>query len=330
MAPPCIRSKWLSSAALIVVSAVLLGCATATNTPTEPPASITPEAPLPGPTATPNPELVLITDSDVAWVSDLATWAAQEGLKFTIANPSGASAYLRESQPHLAAVVSAGEALDGSLQQAASEGIPVVIVNVPGMEPGPSLSTVGNARHDQAGFLAGAMTGLASQTGWIGQVTATGGPDEQAYSAGFTQGLLLGCPKCQLISQTASDMTLDRFRANTVDIVYPFPGPAAAGVAEVLASGELPIVWIGENGPAPDTLLVGRVVFEEGFAVILALEELIATGEGQFWQPSIGTYSILPVDINADLLSPGRQRLLEEAYWAIVAGELDIGTEPDT
>jgi hypothetical protein len=28
-------------------------------------------------------------------------------------------------------------------------------------------------------------------------------------------------------------------------------------------------------------------------------------------------------------LSVGRQRLLEEAYWAISAGELDIGIEPD-
>jgi basic membrane lipoprotein Med (substrate-binding protein (PBP1-ABC) superfamily) len=273
---------------------------------------------------------VLITDRELAWENDLETWAIQRGLEFTVSNSSGASAYLRKSQPYVTAVISAGEALDGDLQRAASEGIPVVMVDVPGVEPGPSLSIVGNVRHDQAGFLAGVMTGLASQTGWIGQVTATGGRDEQAYSVGFTQGLLLGCPKCQLISQIASEFAMDRFRANTVDVVFPFPGPATAGVADVLASGELPIVWIGENGPAPNTLLVGRVVFEEGFAVILALEELIATGEGQFWQPSIGTYSILPVDINADLLSPGRQRLLEEAYWAIVSGELDIGTEPDT
>ena len=105
----------------------------------------------------------------------------------------------------MAAVVSVGEALGGDLQQVAAEGIPIVAVNVPGIEPGASLSTVGNARHDQAGFLAGVMTGLASQTGWIGQVTATGGLDEQAYSAGFTQGLLYGCPKCQMISQTAAE-----------------------------------------------------------------------------------------------------------------------------
>ncbi len=318
----------LAAAALTIVPAVLFGCTTVTTTTTALPPSITPVASPPDPTPTPLQELLLITDSELAWESDIETWASQRGLKFTVSNSSSASAYLRESKPHVAAVVSAGEALDGGLQQAASEGIPVVMVDVPGVEPGPLLSIVSNARHDQAGFLAGVMTGLASQTGWIGQVTATGGSDEQAYNAGFTQGLAWGCPKCQLISQTASEMTLDRFSANGVDVVFPFPGPDVADVVEALSGRGIPAVWVGENGPLTN-MLVGRVVFEDGFAVILALEELMEQGEGRRWRPSIETYSIIPVDINDEHLSPGRQRLLEDAYWAISAGELDIGTEPD-
>jgi hypothetical protein len=95
-------------------------------------------------------------------------------------------------------------------------------------------------------------------------------------------------------------MTIDRFRANSVDVVFPLPGPNVAVAVEALAGGSIPAVWVGENGPLAD-MLVGRVVFEEGFTVIL----------------------------NDDHLSVGRQRLLEEAYWAISAGELDIGIEPD-
>jgi hypothetical protein len=247
-------------------------------------------------------------------------------MRFTVANPSGASAYLRDSQTNVVAVVSVQEALDGQLQQSAAEGIPIVAINVPGIEPAASLSTVGNARHDQAGFLAGVMTGLASQTGWIGQVTATGDPHEQTYRLGFTQGLLWGCPKCQIISQTASEMTLDRFRANSVDVVFIFPGTAASEAAQVLVEGNLPMVWVGENGP-PTKVLVGRLIFEEGSLVILALDVLLSTGEGQAWPLSIETSTLFPVDINDELLSPGRQRLLEEAYGAIAAGELDIGTD---
>ncbi len=326
--PHILKPKQFSAAALIIVATAIVGCATATSTATVPT--------LPGPTATsspspspiPSPELLLIADGEVAWESDLEDWATQEGLKFTVANPSSASTYLPKSQSYVAAVVSVREALDGGLQQAAAEGIPIVTVDVSGIEPGPSFSTVGHARHDQAGFLAGVMTGLASKTGWVGQVTATGGLDEPAYSAGFSQGLLWGCPKCRLISQTANELTLDRFRANTVDVVFPFPGPAAAEAAKVLADGNLPMVWVGELGP-PGEVLVGRLIFEEGPLVILALDELMATGEGKAWQPSIESNTLLPVDINANLLSPGRQRLLEEVYEAIAAGELDIGTELD-
>jgi hypothetical protein len=121
-------------------------------------------------------------------------------------------------------------------------------------------------------------------------------------------------------------MTLDRFSANGVEVVFPFPGPDVADVVEALSGRGILAVWVGENGPLTD-MLVGRVVFEDGFTVILALEDLMEQGEGRLWRPSIETYSIIPVDINDEHLSPGRQRLLEDAYWAILAGELDIGTD---
>ncbi len=170
------------------------------------------------------------------------------------------------------------------------------------------------------------MTGLASQTGWVGLVADTGGLDEQAYSAGFTQGLLWGCPKCKLIGQTAAEMTLDKFRANTVDAVFIIPGPEAEEASDTLAGGGLPIVWVGEGGPSVEAL-IGRLIFIEGPLVLLALEDLVATGEGQAWRPSIESATLFLVDINDGFISPGRQRLLEEAYGAIAAGELDIGTD---
>ena len=309
----------------MIAAIVVVACATATSTTTVPSQSSPTATTTPTPSPTPPPEVVLIADSELAWESDLKALAAQRGWVLTRADPSGAVAYLREARPHIAAVVSNQETLDGDLQQAAAEGIPIVLVNAPGIEAGSLLSTVGNLRHDQAGFLAGVMIGLASETGWVGQVTATGGPDETAYNAGFTQGLLWGCPKCQLVSQTAAELTLDGFRAKGVDVVFPFPGSTTDDAAGVLAGGGIPMVWVGEGGP-PQEALIGRLVFEDGPLVSLALENLLTTREGQAWQPSIESHSLLPVDISSEFLSPGRQRLLEEAYEAIAAGELDIGT----
>ena len=319
--------KLLFTAALTGVSATLFGCTTATSTAALPPilSPTATTAPLPSPT--PLPELLLIAEGAVAWESDLAEWAAQRGWVLTRANPSGAAATLEETKTHVQAVVSQGEALGGNLELAAGDGIPVVAIDVPGVSPMSFLSTIDNPRHDQAGFLAGVMTGLASQTGWAGQVMGTGGLDEQEYSVGFTQGLLWGCPKCKLIGQTAADMTLDKFRANTVDAVFLVPGPAAEDASDTLAGGGLPMVWVGEGGPTAEAL-IGRLIFIEGPLVLLALDDLFATGEGQAWRPSIESATLIPFDINDEFISPGRQRLFEEAYGAIAAGELDIGTDP--
>ena len=316
----------LAAAALAVVSAALIGCATATSTAAQPP-TLSPTAstaPLPSPTAP--PELLLIAAGEVVWQRDLADWAAQRGWVFTRADPSNAATYLREAKPHVQAIVSWREALNGDLQMAAEDEIPVVAIDVPGVSPMPFLSTIDDPRHDEAGFLAGVMTGLASQTGWVGHVTDTGGPNEEAYSAGFGQGLLWGCPKCRLISQAAADMTLDKFRANTVDAIFLVPGPAADGAVGTLAGGGLSMVWVGEGGPAVEAL-IGRLIFIEGPLVLLALDDLVRTGEGRAWGPSIETATLIPVDINNEFISPGRQRLFEEAYEAIASGELDIGTD---
>ena len=318
--------KRFTAVALAVVSAALFGCATATATAVLPPILSPTATAAPSPSPTPPPELLLIAEGAVAWESDLAEWAAQRGWVLARADPSDAAAYLREAKPHIQAVVSQGEALGGDLQLAAEDEIPVVAIDVPGVSPMSFLSTVGNPRHDQAGFLAGVMTGLASQTGWVGQVTDTGGPDEQAYGSGFTQGLLWGCPKCQLIGQTAAEMTLDKFRANTVDAIFILPGPEADESVNALAGGGLPIVWVGEGGPTAEAL-VGRLIFTEGPLVILALDDLMAMGEGQAWRTSIESATLISADINDEFLSPGRQRLLEEAYGAIAVGELDIGID---
>ena len=320
--------KLLFTAALTVVSAALFGCATATSAAVRPPilSPTATTAPLPSPT--PVPELLLIAEGEVAWASDLREWAAQRGWVLASADPSGAAAYLMEAKPHVQAVVSRGEALGGDLELAAGDGIPIIAIDVPGVSPMPFLSTIGDPHHNQAGFLAGVMTGLASQTGWVGLVMGTGGPSEEAYSAGFGQGLLWGCPKCKLIGQTAADMTLDKFRANTVDAVFIIPGPAAEEAADALAGGGFPMVWVGDGGPIVEGL-IGRLIFIEGPLVLFALDNIVATGEGQAWRPSIESATLIPVDINDEILSPGRQRLFEEAYGAIATGELGIGTDPE-
>ena len=328
---PAVRSNIFTLCwSMILGSIALLACATPT---TEPTASTIPEptsepSPVPEASPTPIPHVLFIGSEAVEWEDQVAAWALDRGWHLNVPdNLATASQYLLESGlPKMA--ISIGEGVEGDLEQAASEGLLVVAFEVPGLEVGPTLSVVQKARLDQAGFLAGLMTGLASQTGWIGEVTDTDGRNEAEYRAGFSQGMLLGCPKCQVISQTAEELSLDRFRANTVDAVWIVPGEGADGMMETLTAAGFPLVWIGDEGP-PEALTIGRIaVVDETELVFAAMEDLLATGDGKFWQPSIETGAIDIHDINPVLLSPGRQRLLDEAYEAIVAGDLDIGTAP--
>ena len=121
-------------------------------------------------------------------------------------------------------------------------------------------------------------------------------------------------------------MTPDASRRNGLAVFFPVTGPAADEVTKALGAGGLPMVWVGAGGPSAE-VLIGRVIFEADPLAVPALEALMEGEEGTGWPYSIETRTILIVDINVDLLSPGRRRLLDQAYEAIAAGDLDIGTQ---
>jgi len=75
-----------------------------------------------------------------------------------------------------------------------------------GIAAGGSVNTIGGIiRRDQAGFLAGALAGLASESGWVGRIDGTGGEaaTETIYQASFTHGLRYACPRCRLMTAAA-------------------------------------------------------------------------------------------------------------------------------
>ena len=288
-------------------------------------------SPTPGPTATPVPSLLLIAVEEGFSTAGLAEWAADRGWGVLRSDPEGASALVSETRVDLRAIVSFGADFGGRADQIAAEVAPVVLVEAEGIEPGLRLSTVGEpgARHDQAGFLAGVMVGLAGETGWVGLVEGTGGPFTAIYKGGFVHGLRYGCPKCRLVSLTASEATADGFRGQGVEVVFVPPGLLAAEVAARLAAGGLWLVWIGDD-PIENAMLAGRVVFAPDDLVLAALEALVAGEPGAAWPYSIENGGILLADVDPEAISPGRQRRLHEAYDAVAAGNLDIGIDPLT
>ena len=288
-------------------------------------------SPTPGPTATPTPSLLLIAAPEGFAANGLAGWAADHGLGVLQSDAEGASAIVGEARVDLRAIVSFGDHFGGQAAQISAERAPLVIVGAEGIEPGPRLSTVGEpgGRHDQAGFLAGVMVGLTGTTGWVGLVESTGGPLEAVYRGGFEAGLRYGCPKCQLVTSPASEATVDGFRGQGVEVVFVVPGPGAVQVAALLAGGGLGLVWIGDL-PAPDLRVAGQVVFAADGLIEQALDALQAGERGAAWPYAIENGGIRLGKLNPEAISPGRQRLLQEAYEAVATGQLDLGIDPNT
>lgn len=324
---------------LPAAAALLFGCAGASGPATTAPATSsqptdspsTRVATTPTPPGTPVPgaveveQLLLVSETEPPWQAQLSQLVHDRaGWQLRRLEPAPAAVELQRPAPRTV-VVSVGQGMDGALQQAAESGVPVVAVEVPGLEPGPWLSTVGETRYDQAGFLAGVMAGLASRTLWVGAVGGTGGLQEAAYREGFGQGLLLECPRCRLVELSAAEMSVGGFRGQGVDVVFVVPGPQAASAAKTLAAAGLPMVWVGEP-PSGGDQWAGRVTVDPSQAVLAALDQLLATGEGQAWVSSIENRAISYTDLDPALISPGRQRLLDEALQAVASGELDIGT----
>jgi basic membrane lipoprotein Med (substrate-binding protein (PBP1-ABC) superfamily) len=271
----------------------------------------------------PVPSVLLIAEGDPPLAASLRVWAETHSWQLMLAGPQGAEALMSDPQIEVKAVVSL------NVPFTVETVTPVVLVEVDGASPQANVSTVGEpgGRHDEAGFLAGVIVGLTSQTQWVGLVTESGSALEPQLLEGFDQGLRYGCPKCRLVQFPASEASVDGFRAQGVDVVFPVPGPSTAEVAAELGAAGLWIVWIG-NPPEslPTASMAGRINLELEPLILAALEALLNGDAGSAWPYAIHNGGLVLAQLNDEAISPGRQRLVWEAYDSVATGELVIGT----
>lgn len=301
---------------------LLAACSGPVLTPTAIRAETATLDPTPEPTSTPVPTLVLIAEGVPTLAEPLREWAAARNWQLRLVAPQETERLLAGAQVEPMAVVSLQAPLVSDLTG------PQVLVEIEGAVPQSAVSTVGEpgARHDQAGFLAGVITGLTSQTGWVGLVEGSDHPLEAQLVEGFDQGLRYGCPRCRLVRFSASETSVDGFRGQGVDVVFVVPGDDSAEISDELGAAGLWIVWFGEL-PAGMSMasIAGRVAFTVEPLVLAALEALIEGAPGSAWPYTIENGGILLAALNDEAISPGRQRWVLEAYEAAASGELAIG-----
>jgi hypothetical protein len=214
-------------------------------------------------------------------------------------------------------------------------------VGIPGLEPAANLSMVGakGPRSDQQGFIAGYIAAMLTPDWRVGAITLSDTPEGRAARSGFLNGAVFFCGLCNQSYppfydypryvelpgsassaewQAAANHMIDYF----VETVYVAPGAGDPAMLATLAAAGIKL--IGSGLPAEAIQANWILSFSsDPLAQVQAVLPQILAGEG-------GQNLPLPLEltqVNPDLLSPGKQTLVEQVLADLLAGYIDTGVD---
>lgn len=212
-------------------------------------------------------------------------------------------------------------------------------IAIPGLEPRSNLTVISadGIRPDTIGFLAGYLAAVATPEWRVGVINSSSGVDID-HREGFLNGVVYFCGLCRqtyppyfnypLFSEAPAGATSPEWQAaadilvnSAVNTVYITPGSGDETLLEYLA--EAGVNLIGTT-PPPDGLIdqwIATVSGDISSALQQAWPDLITGQSGAVYSAPLAV-----THINPDLLSPGRQRLVDKMIAEISAGFIDTGT----
>jgi hypothetical protein len=322
---------------LIVFAAVLSACGGATET-VAPPTSVPTDTPvpLPGFTATATiPLAILVLPADM----DAETSNLYQKTVYDLAQASGWRFQVRNSltpsdiEPGLKVVIALPPDPGIAELAAAAPDVQFLAINIPGIVPGGNVSVLGNnAQSDIASFLAGYTAALVTDDYRIGMLMPKDNNDALRSLSTYTHGMTFYCGVCRpfyylpwSFPQYAeipaeedvnnydayADILILQYKVRTIFIhpeiytqdLVDYIGTTGTSMIGTMSPEQIPAGWIMTI--QPDTIL----------AIQSAWPQLIAGQGGITVQSPLGLS-----DIDPSLLSPGKQRLVEEKLADLQAG----------
>lgn len=314
----------------MVIAVVAVACApSSVNGGAVPSPSPTRGSPTANPSPTAQASLIFVSRPGDPLETPLRDWADGQGLALRSLPPEELEGGW-VSDPGVQAAI--GYERDGfPPPQALAPTWAALVLEADRTLPGGRVHTVGTPgeRRDQAAFLAGTLAGLAARSGWVGLIDSTEGRHAAVDEAGFRAGVRYGCPRCTILRWTPDEITPDALRANAIGVLFALPGPGAeAGLAR--AEGvDLWVAWLETRPTAvPVERLAGGVEFEIFGPLRRGLEAALSGAAGATWPYAAENEGLSLVDPNPEALTPGRARLLEDAWAGLRDGTLAIDSEP--
>ena len=317
-------------------------------------ATISPPPPAPPATATQAPTptlqpplaiLLAAPGSDAGLSTDLQSLLAEltqeAGLQFEVRPRLEENALLNEAL-RLVIAISPDPGL-AELAQAAPQ-VQFMAVGMPDVEPAGNLTVVNGqgTRPDQQGFIAGYLAAVITPDWRIAVISQADSLDGKSVRNGFLNGAIFFCGLCRPSfppfvqypvfyelpagsGQADQQAAVDALVGNAVQTAYVFPGTGDENLLEALAAAEIKLIG-GITPPADmnshwvatiraDLLTTVRQAWDDllkGRAGVALDAPLLITGQ------------------NTDLLSPGKQRLIEQTLQDLLAGYIETGVDPAT
>jgi hypothetical protein len=317
---------------------------TPTITPDEAPTALPTETLVPTATAMPTVGILLAPPGSDRELVDLlqaslAQSAADTGIRFQVL-PSLIVDFFASSVVRWVVALPPAENINELV--VASGQTRFLTVGIQGLDSAPNLSMIApdGSRLDHQGFVAGYIAAIITSDWRVGVIsTADSSAGADARNA-FLTGVEYFCGMCaptyppfieyplyvEIAAsagaaewQAAADILLSR----SVETVFVVPGAGDENLLRYLARSGVKIIGGTAHPEDISDAWVVTLDFSSSQAFLEFWPDFIAGQDGQTVDVPLSM-----TDINDDLLSIGRQRLVREVIADVLAGYIDLGTTP--
>lgn len=331
--------RFIHALFLILIIALLSACGRSTAT--EAPTAIPTDTPIPTPTLTPSPTTplaILVVPVDM----DQAASALYQKTVYDLAQGSGFRFQVRNvltpedvADPMLKVVIAFPPDPGIAALAPTAPQVQFLTVNIPSLTAGGNVSVLaGDSQVDIPAFLAGYTAAMITDEYHIGMVIPQGNGDAQRAFNAFSNGMTYYCGLCrtfyilpyefpQYIEIPADEdpgsyggyanvLINDR----KVYTLFIYPDLANADFLSYLGSTGAMIIGTEMPDPRPGGWVMS-IQPDTIKAIQSSWPNLIAGQGGVTVQSPLGI-----ADVDPSLLSPGKQRLVQETLDALLAGRI--------
>jgi hypothetical protein len=273
--------------------------------------------------------------------ADLESRALQSGLRFETRQSLKPADLL----PELRVVVGLPPAENLPELAAAAPRTQFIALSSTEMQAGENLSVIQlpGSEVDRPAFIAGYLAGALADDWHIGLLVAQGSPQSAALRIAYENGLAFLCGLCLPVyppfpisgypivvelpdpaDQAGWETAIAELQTWDVQVVYAAPPAASAGLYQALAQAGFQIIGSGSPPEGAQTQWVASLGSQD---LLPNLEQAWSAatqgGPGQVFRIGLAL-----THTNPELLSPGRQQLVERVMADLAAGYIDTGVAP--